>query len=417
MLKDKVNNVYINCYKYNDNISKYHRKYRKVAKYIYRMQYDSYANQYLSYFTGQMFINHGDELIIRETTELDSEGITIYDDYNIGYFIDKQKKRFNKEVIDNMMMEIGSRKEEIKEEFKKMGKEKLGRAIEREYNRYRRDRIDMEISEGKFYGRDIFADIQFKTELDYERTSNIEYEMLIDGELIEGVFEVIRVPELKIKEFYSPIIIGSIDDESHMMILNYLLNINYPFIDGKPRINLALSGSENFNEYFQKEKGKEFYKAIDDFKLDNVSWLSCGLALDNVMSFYYRLKSFRNFDILYYDNRVVCVYKRVTKVDSENKELTMNNFSFIFELNSQKSISSYFTDLVVNGEELLSKYDTTQRFYNDINKLIFLLTDTGIIVMPQDREERIFIYSDDLKEYLDKNHYLFYFFNTQELLS
>ena len=123
------------------------------------------------------------------------------------------------------------------------------------------------------------------------------------------------------------------------------------------------------------------------------------------------------FSILYYDNRVVCVYKRVTKVDAENKELTMNNFSFIFELNSQKSISSYFTDLVVNGEELLSKYDTTQRFYNDINKLIFLLTDTGIIVMPQDREERIFIYSDDLKEYLDKNHYLFYFFNTQELLS
>lgn len=69
---------------------------------------------------------------------------------------------------------------------------------------------------------------------------------------------------------------------------------------------------------------------------------------------------------------------------------------------------------------MLSKYDVSDYFYNNIDSLIFLLTDTGIIVMAEypdldindsadeyeEIAERIFISSNDLKEYLNISHYL-----------
>ena len=60
-----------------------------------------------------------------------------------------------------------------------------------------------------------------------------------------------------------------------------------------------------------------------------------------------------------------------------------------------------------------------------MRKLIFLLTDTGIIVMPEypnldindsadeyeEIAERVFIPTEHLKNYLNKSHYLFNFFS------
>ena len=103
----------------------------------------------------------------------------------------------------------------------------------------------------------------------------------------------------------------------------------------------------------------------------------------------------------------------------------VKNNSLIFELDSEKSISSYLRDLVVDSKELLSNYELTDNFYNNMNKLIFLLTDTGIIVMPEypdldindsadeyeEIAERIFIPTEHLKNYLNKSHYLFNFFS------
>ena len=125
------------------------------------------------------------------------------------------------------------------------------------------------------------------------------------------------------------------------------------------------------------------------------------------------------------------IYKRTVKADERRDKATVKNHSFIFELNGEKSISSYLRDLVVDSKELLSNYVVGDYFYDNIDNLIFLLTDTGIIVMPEytnlilsdedyDLEntnkkiaDRIFISSNDLKNYLNRSNYLFSFFDRQ----
>ena len=109
----------------------------------------------------------------------------------------------------------------------------------------------------------------------------------------------------------------------------------------------------------------------------------------------------------------------------------VKNHSFIFELNGEKSISSYLRNLVPDSKELLSKYVVPDYFYDNIENLIFLLTYTGIIVMPEytnlilsdedyDLEntnekiaDKIFISSNDLKNYLNRSHSLFNFFDSK----
>ena len=109
----------------------------------------------------------------------------------------------------------------------------------------------------------------------------------------------------------------------------------------------------------------------------------------------------------------------------------VKNNSLIFELNGEKSIGSYLKDLVTDIKALLSNYAVADYFYDNIDNLIFLLTDTGIIVMPEytnlilsdedyDLEntnkkiaDRIFISSNDLKNYLNRSNYLFSFFDRQ----
>ena len=284
--------------------------------------------------------------------------------------------------------------------------------------------------------RDKLTTITFRKELDYERTSKIEYTMDIENKRIEGVFEVIRKPEIEVKQFYIPIEQMSFPDqlsykydglgvdETKKMLTNYLFNFNYPFIKGKEKINMAISGAYNFDERFKQEKGKELEE-----KLNHKNALfDIFCPLDAIGLIYYRkFKDFRCLDISYYDDEVICVYKRTVEADTESKEAMVKNNSLIFELESEKSISSYLRDLVVDSKELLSNYELTDNFYNNMNKLIFLLTDTGIMVMPEypnldindsayeyeEIAERVFIPTEHLKNYLNKSHYLFNFFDRQ----
>ena len=274
----------------------------------------------------------------------------------------------------------------------------------------------------------------FRKELDYEKTSKIEYTIDIKNKRIEGVFEVIRKPEIEIKQFHLPIEQQAVPAscEIEKMMTNYLFNFNYPFIRGKEKINMAISGAYNFDERFKEEKGKELEEKLKnkDIILDKFS----GILEETGIAYYMKIKDFRCLDILYYDDELICVYKRTIEVDEETNELIVKNHSLIFELESERSINSYLKDLVVDSKELLSNYELTDNFYNNIDNSIFLLTDTGIIVMPEypdmkldngdeclenpniETAERIFISSNDLKNYLNETHYLFNFFNRKELV-
>nr|WP_245580683.1 hypothetical protein [Brachyspira alvinipulli] len=406
MLKDKINNIYINCYKYNyDTINekmydKYLRKLKLVLKFKAIFHFDILAHQYFDTFTGQFFLNDEDKLIINETTELLSEKIIVYHHYDTVYF--------NKMFLNQHEKKRSLSEPKIFRRFRKFWP--------------------------KADNRKKLTIATFRKELDYEKTSKIEYTIDIKNKRIEGVFEVIRKPEIEIKQFHLPIEQQAIPAscEIEKMMTNYLFNFNYPFIRGKEKINMAISGAYNFDERFKEEKGKELEEKLKnkDIILDKFS----GILEETGIAYYMKIKDFRCLDILYYDDELICIYKRTVEVDEETNELIVKNHSLIFELESEKSISSYLRDLVVDSKELLSNYELTDNFYNNINKLIFLLTDTGIIVMPEypnmkldngdeclenpniETAERIFISSNDLKNYLNETHYLFNFFNRKELV-
>lgn len=411
MLKDKVNNIYIYCYMYkdkayakwfNDNYSKMEdilSLNNNWAEDERKRQFDGFANEYFDRFPSQTFINRGDELIIRETSKLYVDEMVVYHDYDKKYFKDLYYRQYK---------------------------------IETPFQYYEFNPNDKPKFEGwysKENVRDKLASITFKKDLDYEKASLIEYSMNIENKIIEGVVEVIRKPEIEVKQFYLPIEQMSFPDklsykydglgvdETKKMLTNYLFNFNYPFIRGKEKINMAISGAYNFDERFKQEKGKELEEKLNNKNL--IFDIFC--PLDYIGLIYYRkFKDFRCLDIPYYDDEVICVYKRTVEVDKDTKKAIVKNNSLIFELDSEKSISSYLKDLVTDSKGLLSKYDVSDYFYNNIDSLIFLLTDTGIIVMPEypdldindsadeyeEIAERIFISSNDLKEYLNISHYL-----------
>ncbi|AEM21285.1 hypothetical protein Bint_0656 [Brachyspira intermedia PWS/A] len=416
MLKDKINNIYINCYRYKDNayakwFNDHHSKMEDIltlsnnwAEDERKRQFDGFANEYFDRFPSQIFINNGYELIIREASKLYIDEMVVYHDYDKKYFKDLYYRQYK---------------------------------IETPFQYYEFNPNDKPKFEGWYSKEDVrdkLTTITFRKELDYERTSKIEYTMDIENKRIEGVFEVIRKPEIEVKQFYIPIEQMSFPDqlsykydglgvdETKKMLTNYLFNFNYPFIRGKEKINMAISGAYNFDERFKQEKGKELEE-----KLNHKNALfDIFCPLDDIGLIYYRkFKDFRCLDISYYDDEVICVYKRTIEADAGNKEAIVKNNSLIFELDSERSISSYLRDLVVDSKELLSNYELTDNFYNNMRKLIFLLTDTGIIVMPEypdldindsadeyeEIAERIFIPTEHLKNYLNKSHYLFNFFS------
>ena len=414
MLKDRINNIYINCYKYKDNdYDEWYRKHRGKIKYLIKVKFDNFAHEYFASFTGQMFINNENKLMIRETNELNNNEINVYRDYDMDYF-ERLKENQLKFYIP--------------------------------YETYWKEPHKFHNWSSKENNREILLKIKFKSEFDYERTSEIEYTMDIKGGKVEGVFEVIRKPEMEIREFYIPVeqttftndkfsaYLGM--DEVRKMLTNYLFNFNYPFIRGKERINSAISGAYNFDENFKEAKGRELEKELKNKELiiekfhhydQNKAYYADKIGI----IYYKKLKDFRCFDILYYDDELICIYKRTVEADERRDEATVKNHSFIFELSGEKSISSYLKDLVTDSKELLSKYIVPDYFYDNIDDLIFLLTDTGIIVMPEypnlilndedyDLENtnekiasRIFISSADLKNYLNRNHSLFSFFDRQ----
>lgn len=297
------------------------RSCRKLRDVSPSLDFDLWAHEYFDSFSGQIFINNSDELIIRETSPLYIDQIIVYHDYDVKYFKEIYFKQNHSAI---------------------------------------QERDKFESKEGI---RDKLTRITFRKELDYEKASKIEYTMDIENKRIEGVFEVIRKPEIEIKEFFLPIEqIDSYDtawSDMNNMMTNYLFNFNFPFIKGKERINKAISGAYNYDEKFKQEKGKELEEKLnhkdelleDKFCLDDKTCIA----------YYNKLSNFRCLDILYYDDEIICLYKRTVEVEAP-KEIILKNHSLIFELESEKSISSYLRDLVSNSKELLSNYELTDNF-------------------------------------------------------
>lgn len=233
-------------------------------------------------------------------------------------------------------------------------------------------------------------------------TSKIEYDMYINGKKVEGIFEIINNPKINIKNFN---ICGfkflkTNDRGMTVTILNHLFNFHYPFIDNKDKINFDINGEYNFSEDFKYKKEKELSDEVSSFLKQ--------FSVYELKKYFLKLKDLYAFNILYLDEKTICIYKRITQVE-EDKKLIINNISLIYDLNSQKLISSYFKDLVNNSDDLLKRYNAPNNFHDD--NLIFLITDIGIIVMSDNGYEKIFISLYDLKDYINKEHYLAYLFN------
>ncbi|MEI0702709.1 hypothetical protein [Brachyspira intermedia] len=368
MLKDRINNIYINCYKYKDNdYDEWYRKHRGKIKYLIKVKFDNFAREYFASFTGQMFINNENKLMIRETNELNNNEINVYRDYDMDYF------------------------ERLKEN-------------------------------------------QLKSYLPYETSwkESIKFNKWSSKEEIREFYIPVEQTTFTNDKFSA--YLGM--DEVRKMLTNYLFNFNYPFIRGKEKINSAISGAYYFDENFKESKGRELEEELKNKELiiekfhhydQNKTYHSDKIGI----IYYKKLKDFRCFDILYYDDELICIYKRTVEADERSDDAIVKNHSFIFELNGEKSISSYLRNLVPDSKELLSKYVVPDYFYDNIENLIFLLTYTGIIVMPEytnlilsdedyDLEntnekiaDKIFISSNDLKNYLNRSHSLFNFFDSK----
>ena len=132
--------------------------------------------------------------------------------------------------------------------------------------------------------------------------------------------------------------------------------------------------------------------------------------IDNYADYYDELKEFKSFNILYYDDKTISLYKRVLKLE-DLKLAEIDNMFMTFELESQKLISPYLKDLVNDTGALLKKYNAPSDFYSNIDNLIFGITDSFIIIMKEKGYGKIFIDYNNIKEYINKEHYLAYLFN------
>lgn len=247
------------------------------------------------------------------------------------------------------------------------------------------------------------AEINFKTNFKNNNLSKAEYIMDINSKKIEGVFELINEPKINIKNFN---ICGfrylKNYTQSMIIILNHLFNFYYAFIDNKEKINFDINGESSFSKDFQYKKENELSDEINSFLQK--------FSVYELKKYFIKIKDLYAFNILYFDEKTICMYKRLIKIQ-DNKEIATNNVSLIYDLNNQKLITPYFEDLVNNSEELLKKYNAPENFYNDINNLIFLITDIGIIVMSNNGYKKIFIDYKNIKDYIKKEHYLSYLYN------
>ena len=236
-----------------------------------------------------------------------------------------------------------------------------------------------------------------------ENLSKIEYVMDINSKRIEGVFELIDEPKINIKNFD---IAGFVYLKNYtsltIIIINHLFNLYYAFIDNKEKINFDINGVYDFSQDFKDKKEKELSNEVSSLLKKN--------SVYELKQYFVKIKDLYAFNILYCDEKTICMYKRLIKIE-DDKEFTINNVFLTYDLNNQKLISSYFKDLINNSEEILRKYNIPSDFYSDIDNLIFGVTDLFIIIMKEKGYKKIFIDYKNIKEYINKDHYLSYLFN------
>lgn len=217
-------------------------------------------------------------------------------------------------------------------------------------------------------------------------------------------------------------IVGLYNDKSvlfsseRIFALN-VFNFDYLFINGKEKINSSINGVREFSDEFLKDKINENKDIVESYvkeskkrhwkSLMNESILN---YIDNYADYYNELKEFKSFNILYYDDKTISLYKRVSKLEDLHLA-EIDNMFMTFELVSQKLISPYLKDLVNDPEALLKKYNAPKDFYSNIDSLIFGVTDSFIIIMKEKGYGKIFIDNKNIKEYINKEHYLAYLFD------
>ncbi|MEI0603003.1 hypothetical protein R4K55_02185 [Brachyspira alvinipulli] len=287
------------------------------------------------------------------------------------------------------------------------------------------------------YDAETFAEIKFKTKLDDTSKSQIEYviefnpydrivvyvgDNIREPVKIEGTFEIIREDEAEIIRLYNTDILGLYNDKSILfsserIFSQNVFNFDYLFINGKEKINSSINGVKEFSDEFLKDKINENKDIVASYVKEskNRHWKSLMDEsilnyIDNYADYYNELKEFKSFNILYYDDKTISLYKRVSKL--EDLELSeIDNMFMTFELSSQKLISPYLKDLVNDPEALLKKYNAPKDFYSNIDNLIFGVTDSFIIIMKEKGYGKIFIDYKNIKDYINKEHYLAYLFN------
>ncbi|MEI0539098.1 ankyrin repeat domain-containing protein [Brachyspira pulli] len=231
--------------------------------------------------------------------------------------------------------------------------------------------------------------------------TEINYIMEVsDSKIINGVFEVNRNPDIKVE--YFKLIFKKIAKSNHLInILRYLFDLYHFNIKNNDKINSYINGDNK--PYSQKQN--ELKINVEEIlkKHDKV------LFNDIKIKYYDKLKDFYNADnIVYFDDKTICVYKRFSKIDSDNN-LIINNISLIIDLDNEKLISPYFKNFVNNADDILKKYNSN--FYKNIDNVLFLITEAGIILMKDKEHKKIFIPLDDIKDHINKNHYLSYLFD------
>lgn len=231
--------------------------------------------------------------------------------------------------------------------------------------------------------------------------TEINYIMEIsDSEIINGVFEVNRNPDINVE--YSKLIFSKSAKHNRFIdILSYLFDLYHFNIKNNDKINSYINGD---NKSYSDKK-KELKINVEQILKKHES-----MAFNDIKTKYYdKLKDFYNADnIVYFDDKTICLYKRFAKIEANNN-LTVNNISLIIDLDNKKLISPYLKDFVNNADEILKRYDSN--FYKNIDNLIFLITEAGIILMRERGEKKLFIALDDIKDNINKEHYLSYLFN------
>ncbi|WP_157150400.1 hypothetical protein [Brachyspira sp. SAP_772] len=376
MLKDKVNNIYVYVYEHrtNDNHNDLYLSINDVFPYI-----------------GRIYINNDNGFIINDVY-FSSERIAV-------------KNYYDK---DNPILTT-----------------KHSSDSKRNYR----------------YEAETFAEIKFKTKLDDASQSEIEYviefkpydsivdyvgdnikKTLREPVKIEGTFKIIREDEAEIIRLHNVEIFNLINYKgilfsSERIFSGNVFNFDYLFINGREKINSSINGVKEFSDEFLQDKIKENKDMIGLYVKDSKKrhWKSLMNEsilnyIDNYADYYNELKEFKSFNILYYDDKTISLYKRVSKL--EDLELAeIDNMFMIFELGSQKLISPYLKDLVNEPEALLKKYNAPSDFYSNIDNLVFGVTDSFIVIMKEKGYEKIFIDNKNVKEYVNKEHYLAYLFN------